>query len=180
MMRVSLQSCHVPGNKGFAGLPDTAFTASSYWNNQSDHAPWHSRLHYAAGGCLAWASWYNNAGQWIQVDLGEERMTNGIAIQGRHDAGQWVTSFTVSYSNDLNTWTGVQDGQVSRAPPRKRADHASCSCAQSGSVGPKTFTGNTNNTDVVTCRFAKPFKARYVRVYPTAWHGHMRMRWNLY
>ena len=44
----------------------------------------------------------------------------------------------------------------------------------------KVFTGNTDRKIVVCRKLNKPIRARYVRVHPIAWHGHMSMRVELF
>ena len=44
----------------------------------------------------------------------------------------------------------------------------------------KVFTGNTDRNIVVCRKLNKPIRARYVRVHPIAWHGHMSMRVELF
>lgn len=43
---------------------------------------------------------YNNARQWLNIDLGTISRVKRISTQGRYDADQWVTSYVVSYSVD--------------------------------------------------------------------------------
>ena len=71
------------------------------------------------------------------MDTGRVNTIRGVATQGRGDWTQWVTSFTVSVSNDASSWTPV-DGGV-------------------------TFNGNVGSGDpVVINDFARPVRARYV------------------
>lgn len=42
------------------------------------------------------------------------------------------------------------------------------------------FIGNIERNFVVTHRFLRPFKARYVRVHPKTWRSHISMRVELY
>ena len=44
----------------------------------------------------------------------------------------------------------------------------------------KVFTGNTDRNIVVCRKLNEPIRARYVRVHPIAWHGHMSMRVELF
>ena len=44
----------------------------------------------------------------------------------------------------------------------------------------KVFTGNTDRNIVVCRKLNKPIRARYVRVHPIAWHGHISMRVELF
>ena len=75
-----------------------------------DIAPVHARLnrlHQLAG---AWGPIIKDAYQWIQVDLGFTKMVSGIVLQGRNgDYNQYVTKYTVLYSDDANSWRWVKD-----------------------------------------------------------------------
>ena len=53
----------------------------------------------------------NNLNQSIQVDLGVRKLVTGIVLQGRDDpdSGQWVTKYTVEYSDDGSSWLTVKD-----------------------------------------------------------------------
>ena len=42
------------------------------------------------------------------------------------------------------------------------------------------FRGNFERNFIVTHRFRRPFKARYVRIHPKTWRGHISMRVELY
>ena len=42
------------------------------------------------------------------------------------------------------------------------------------------FHGNYDRNLVITHRFERPFKARYVRIHPYSWHSHISMRFELY
>ena len=81
-------------------IPDRAITASSFYNNA--HRPPNGRLRFRAGNGRtgAWSSLVNNQGQWFQVDFGYTMKITRVATQGRQDADQWVTSYTLSYSQD--------------------------------------------------------------------------------
>ena len=48
----------------------------------------------------AWCAQQNDENQWIQVDCGTMVMVTRLAIQGREDEANWVTSYTFSYSRD--------------------------------------------------------------------------------
>ena len=67
-------------------------------------------------GTGAWSVQVNDENQWIQADLGAQKMVTGVMLQGREDcchqypkfAGQWVTKFKVEYSDDEENWEFVQ------------------------------------------------------------------------
>ena len=48
----------------------------------------------------AWSALYLDKGQWIQIDLGDIAKVTKVGTQGRQEAGQWVTEYTVSFSLD--------------------------------------------------------------------------------
>jgi hypothetical protein len=57
----------------------------------------------------AWAAGSASPGEYLQVDLGSVKMITNVSTQGRpsrHD--QWVTEYTVSYSNDTNNWKNYE------------------------------------------------------------------------
>ena len=93
-------------------IPDAQITASSEYN--AGHGASNGRLNFKAGGGTtgAWSAGINDAKQWLQVDLGQSAMVTGIKTQGREDADQWVTSYTVSYSNDGTTFTSYRQNAV--------------------------------------------------------------------
>ena len=61
----------------------------------------------------SWSAAASNATQWIQVDLGVSKMgskmVSGIVLQGREEHNQWVTKYTVDYSEDAVSWMLVKD-----------------------------------------------------------------------
>ena len=80
-------------------ITDGQVTASSQAN--SNHAAIQGRLHYKvkfkAG---AWAAGKNDKNQWLQIDLIGQCIVTRVATQGRNDYDQWVTKYTLQYSND--------------------------------------------------------------------------------
>ena len=87
-------------------LPNSAITASSVWP-QPGHDPWLARLNNVPIIGMSWGSWSaasNEAGQWLQIDLGEERLVTKLATQGRPSWDQWVTSYTILFSSHNVKW----------------------------------------------------------------------------
>ena len=72
--------------------------ASSSYNY--NHGPDRARLntHAGHGRTGAWVARYRNTKQWLQVDLRQLSIVKGIATQGRREAHQYVSSYTLSYS----------------------------------------------------------------------------------
>ena len=79
-------------------IPNRAFTSSSKWDkyHRADRARLNTVANKRHRG--AWSSRKNNKRQWIQVKLGQKTRITGVVTQGRQDANQWVTSYSISYS----------------------------------------------------------------------------------
>ena len=54
---------------------------------------------------------YNNARQYLNIDLGTISRLKRIATQGRYDADQWVTSYAVSYSMNNIRFIPYKEGR---------------------------------------------------------------------
>lgn len=100
----------------------------------------------------AWCAYANTPGTWYTLDAGTSRRIVGVAMKGRGDASQWVTSFKVSatLSGEAGSWQPVDNGTV--------------------------FTGNSDSHTVIEANFAEPITTRFVRIHPISWHQHMSLR----
>ena len=85
-------------------IRNRAFTASSKWDryHRADRARLNSVANKRYRG--AWSARKNNKRQWIQVKLGQKTRITGVVTQGRQDANQWVTSYSISYSLNGRTF----------------------------------------------------------------------------
>ena len=79
--------------------------ASSEWDRY--HAAYLARLNLKPRGRFkgGWSAKKNNRKQWIQVNFRRPMRFSKVAMQGREDANQFVTSFAVAYSPDGYRWT---------------------------------------------------------------------------
>ena len=93
-------------------IPNGAVAASSSWGLY--HEPWQARLNNIArsGSTGSWSSGLNAIGQYLQIDLGKERVVNKIATQGRPSSDQWVTSYKLLFSSDGAKWNEYQNDGV--------------------------------------------------------------------
>ena len=93
-------------------ITDGQIKASSEYN--AAHGATNGRLNFQPGGGKtgAWSALQNDVHQWLQVDLEVKTEVSGIKIQGRQDADQWVTNFTISYSINGTTYTSYQNSKV--------------------------------------------------------------------
>ncbi|KAM7452301.1 EGF-like repeat and discoidin I-like domain-containing protein 3 [Porites harrisoni] len=134
-------------------------SASSEWDG--NHAAIQARLYFEAapGKAGSWSAKYNNLDQWLQIDLGSKHEVTGLATQGRNGYGQWVTKYKVQYSdNGVNVQYYMEQGQAAV----------------------KEFVGNADQDTVVYHKLSHAIRARYIRFRPTAWHGHISMRVEVY
>merc|ERR1712232_1138654 len=95
----------------------------------------------------SWTAPSNAVGQWLQMDLGGDKVVGGIVSQGRHGSSEHVTAYKVKLSSDGKAWS----------------DH--------GAV----MDGNTDGDTKVISLFAST-KARYVRILPEKWSVNISMR----
>ena len=166
-MRVEVYSTGDASVEGITGEPlgistgmiksDQLTASSAHSNNWNYYGPQWSRLntdeHF---GC--WFPANNRAGEWIQVDLGKVVPVGGIATQGRAQGSYWVTSYTLQYSKDGETWEayGREKGNTD------------------------VLTGNDDHFTVVKHEL-KDFRARYIRlVAETFANGWPAVRWEVY
>ena len=87
------------------------------------------------------------------MDLSRPRRILGVSTQGRGDAAQWVTGYRIATRDShQQPWKNV----------------------------PREFTGNQDQNTVVRHSLRGfNIKARYVRLQPLSWSGHMSMRWDV-
>uniref|UniRef100_A0A8C2CNG4 Neuropilin n=1 Tax=Cyprinus carpio TaxID=7962 RepID=A0A8C2CNG4_CYPCA len=84
--------------------------------------------------------------EWLQIDLGEEKLVRGLIIQGgkHRDNKVFMKKFRLGYSNNGSDWKMVMDATGNK---------------------PKIFEGNLNY-DTPALRTVEPILTRFVRVYP--------------
>lgn len=106
----------------------------------------------------AWCPRTSNKRQWIQVDIGPPSLVVAVVTKGKGDTKRkyWVTMFGLSFSNTTSKWNGFMD----RSKPD--SDYI--------------FEGNKNKGSVMVNYLNQPITARYLRLHPITWHGHIAMR----
>ena len=127
--------------------PESSRSYSTIWANEAIGTG-HARS--MLNSVQAWSA-TNNVNQHMTIDAGTVYMIHGIATQGRLDDGdQWVKSYSVQVSADGSTFTDVDGGA--------------------------SFTGNSDRNTVVIACPSSAVPARYVRLKPKTWNGHVSMR----
>ncbi|KAG8137313.1 hypothetical protein E2320_004577, partial [Naja naja] len=108
-------------------------------------------------GC-AWLSKYQDTNQWLQIDLKEIKVISGIITQGRCDADEWMTKYSVQYRTDENlNWVYYKD--------------------QTGNN--RIFYGNSDRSSSVQNLLRPPIVSRYIRLIPLGWHVRIAIRMEL-
>ncbi|XP_028411626.1 contactin-associated protein-like 5 [Dendronephthya gigantea] len=138
-------------------IKDDQINASSEFDKK--HRPANGRLNFTPqnGRKGAWSSRNNNLQQWFQVDFQRSTLVTGISTQGRNSYNQFVKNYTVSFSEDGKKFQKY---------------------SQNGGV--KEFQGNSDRDSVVHHVLFPCISARFIRIHPTAWNGHISMRVEFY
>ncbi|KAA0706540.1 Retinoschisin X-linked juvenile retinoschisis protein -like protein [Triplophysa tibetana] len=123
----------------------------------SSWTPDKARLNGQGFGC-AWLSKIQDTSQWLQVDLQEARVVSGVLTQGRCDADEWTTKYSLQYRTHENlNWIYYKD--------------------QNGNN--RVFYGNTDRSSTVQNLLRPPIVARYLRLLPLGWHTRIAVRLEL-
>ncbi|KAM6963068.1 retinoschisin-like [Aplochiton taeniatus] len=133
-------------------------------SNQDQFTGWYSswvperaRLNNQGFGC-AWLSKVNDNFQWIQIDLKEVGVVSGILSQGRCDADEWITKYSVQYrTEETLNWIYYKD--------------------QTGNN--RVFYGNSDRSSTVQNLLRPPIVARFIRILPLGWHTRIAVRMEL-
>ena len=78
-------------------LSDSSFTASSY---SPSREPWRARLH----GQFAWRPRKMDFNEHLIIDFESRVIINSVATQGRRAAREFVTLYTLQYSDNGKNW----------------------------------------------------------------------------
>lgn len=132
--------------------------------NQEQYLGWYTswlpnkaRLNNQGFGC-AWLSKFNDQHQWFQIDLKEVSVVSGILTQGRCDADEWITKYSLQYRTDESlNWVYYKD--------------------QTGNN--RVFYGNSDRTSTVQNLLRPPIVARWIRILPLGWHTRIALRLEL-
>ena len=93
-------------------IPNEAVKVSSSWT--SGYEPWQARLNNikTSESSGSWSARQSAIGEYLQIDLGKERVVNKIAPQGRPLVDQWVKSYKLLFSTDGANWNEFQNNGV--------------------------------------------------------------------
>ena len=111
---------------------------------------------------LGWAAGDNDLLQSMVIDLGVTKNIVGVKTQGSEGADEWVTKYYFEYSTDNTNWTIVPNDWNGVAYESDEADGA--------------YTGNVNRNSIKFNVFQTVVEARYIKIHPMDWYGHITMR----
>lgn len=166
--RVVTRSCRTGANlwsEGQSDLPicipkcDRALLAGS--NKRTTASSWLTSSTDAGAALLVsqqgvWRPALDDVMQFIQVDLGSLHRVAGWTLRG-DSQGNYVSLFRLLFSHNAVTWTPYSDAVVTE----------------------KFFSGNVDSVTKVTELLSTAQIARYVRLNPLDWHGHVAVQWDL-
>ncbi|XP_068598004.1 retinoschisin-like [Brachionichthys hirsutus] len=135
----------------------TCSSQDQYTGWFSSWLPSRARLNNQGFGC-AWLSKFQDSNQWLQIDLRDVKVVSGVLTQGRCDADEWITKYSIQYRTDetLN-WIYYKD--------------------QTGNN--RVFYGNSDRSASVQNLLRPPIIARYIRILPLGWHTRIALRLEL-
>ncbi|KAM3860860.1 neuropilin-1a [Diretmus argenteus] len=125
-------------------ITDAQITASSHTDRS--WVPENARLLTSRSGWTLLPQPQPFTSEWLQVDLGEEKLVKGLIIQGgKHRENKvFMKKFRLGYSNNGSDWRMVLDANGNK---------------------PKMFEGNMNY-DTPELRTVEPLLTRFIRIYP--------------
>uniref|UniRef100_A0A674BLB2 Neuropilin n=1 Tax=Salmo trutta TaxID=8032 RepID=A0A674BLB2_SALTR len=125
-------------------ISDAQVTASSH--AERGWVPENARLLTGRSGWTQQQTRQPFRNEWLQVDLGQDKLVSGLVIQGGHhrDKNVFMKRFKVGYSSNGSDWTMVNEDNDAK---------------------PRIFIGNQNH-DTPELRTLGPLLTRFLRVYP--------------
>jgi len=158
---IGCQKC----NQIISEVPYTQYEGSSHKSYRSRHgcSDAEGHIHSSSG----WCPKRSNEHQWLQLDLGPPTLVTGIVTKGRGDKRNWVTSYSVSYSNDTKIWFYYKDANHLEAKVDNRSHSHGNYHIFGGNMDIKTERRHYLNVPMVT---------RYIRIHPLTWRKRIGLR----
>lgn len=85
-------------------ITDAQITGSSRYDVKYSWTRARLNIKADRNGYGSWSVRKNDGRQWIQVDFGDITTVKAVATQGRYDSDQWVTAYSMQYSDDGQTF----------------------------------------------------------------------------
>ena len=90
---------------------------------------------------------------WYQLGLSNPVNVSGVAMKGRPDNSQWITSVKIQYEDENGEFKDVDGGFI--------------------------FDANYDKNSLVKIFFEKPIKTKSIRFYPKSWKAHASGRFGI-
>jgi hypothetical protein len=132
-------------------IPDSSFTATSF---STSREPFRARLN----GQFAWRPRKMDSHEYLVVDFLSRVIVTAIATQGRRAAREYVTLYSMQYSDNGRNWFHYTDQHKITM----------------------NFAGNLDDNSIKMNRLHEPIKARYVRLNPRQWNNFIAFRVEFY
>ncbi|KFM64508.1 Hemocytin, partial [Stegodyphus mimosarum] len=145
---LTVKECTKPMGLQNGLLLDSQLSATSSYSSR--FTPDFARM----GSDSVWAAANLKDRQYLQVDFLDEQNVTGIITKGREDIPQWVTAYTVSYSNDGIVWNPIKGDDGTK----------------------KEFSANYDPFALVTNNFPTMIRTRFLRIEPTKWKNWISMQ----
>ena len=131
-------------------LPYSGHSSSGNWANIAfgEHCG-AGRLDASQG----WCAKKKEVGQWYQLGLNSPINVSGVAMKGRGNTNQWITSTKFQYENEDGKFVDVDGGFI--------------------------FDANYDGNSLMKLFFEKPIRTKAIRIYPQTWNAHMSGRFGI-
>ena len=129
------------------------------YSNHSSSANWFDNAIGTSHGAgrldstRAWSAKKNKNTEWYQLSVNAPVNISGVAMKGRPDHPQWITSVKIQYEDENGEFKDVDGGFI--------------------------FDANYDKNSLVKIFFEKPIKTKSIRFYPQSWKTHASGRFGI-
>ncbi|XP_022805050.1 uncharacterized protein LOC111342257 [Stylophora pistillata] len=180
-------------------IEDAQISASSQLDG--NYSAIQGRLHLKRNGQRqgGWSALTNDRNQWLQVDLNTFARVTVVATQGRDGFKEWVTKYSLQYSDDGVTFTfykefdsssvtrvatqglNANDEWVTKYRLQYSDDGRNFQYyKQQGDNKWTVLNGNKGSDTNAYNNLNPPLTARFIRFLPNGWHNRISMRTEIY
>jgi hypothetical protein len=131
-------------------LPYSGHSSSANWGDNAIGVS-HGAGRLDSG--RAWSAKTNKNTEWYQLGLNSSVNVSGVAMKGRPDYTQWITSVKIQYEDENGEFKDVDGGFV--------------------------FDANYDKHSLVKIFFENPINTKSVRFYPQSWQQHASARFGI-
>ena len=129
------------------------------YSNHSSSANWSDNkigVSHGAGrldSSRSWSAKKNKNTEWYQLSVNNPINVAGVAMKGRPDHPQWITSVKIKYEDENGDFKDVDGGF--------------------------TFNANYDKHSLVKIFFENPIRTKSIRFYPQSWNSHASARFGI-